>query len=325
MHNVSKSLAAFVFLLGTSACQAQVSEPLHPVSFTGGTGPYPATAATVKTMPQNTLFLPKEMSGKKLPVVLWGNGGCKKNALAYGEFLRDIASYGYLVIAAGEPIEEVPSVVEQARAKLSGEQRTDNHQVGGPDKTSAGQLLQGLDWVTKVSQQAGHALNGQVDIDKIAVMGHSCGGLQAIEVATDPRVDTVVIFNSGVINEPITVKSTGLPKFVQSTALKVGYDMLEKVTVPLAYINGGPADIAYFNALEDFNKIDKNPVVFAENGVGHGGTFRYPNGGAYSNVARYWLDWQLKGSEEARGWFSGKECRLCKDFDWQVQSKNLGQ
>ena len=166
---------------------------------------------------------------------------------------------------------------------------------------------------------------GQVDTDSVAVMGHSCGGLQAIDVATDSRIDTAVIFNSGVINEPLTVKDTGLPKFVQSTALKVGYDMLGKVKIPLAYINGGPADIAYFNALEDYDKVKTNPIIFAENGVGHSGTFRFPDGGAYSSVARYWLDWQLKGSKEASRWFKGDTCGLCEDFDWQIKSKNLGE
>ena len=325
MNIIAKSFAVFVNLACLSVAQAQVSEVIVPRSKVSGTGPFPSMAASVNAMPENTLFLPQKMPDEKLPIILWGNGGCKKNALAYGEFLRELASYGYFIIAAGEPIEEGLLAVEQARAKLLGEQKKDNHQVGGPDQTSAEQLLRGLDWLNTVSKKEGHPLMGQVDTDSVAVMGHSCGGLQAIDVATDSRIDTAVIFNSGVINEPLTVKDTGLPKFVQSTALKVGYDMLGKVKIPLAYINGGPADIAYFNALEDYDKVKTNPIIFAENGVGHSGTFRFPDGGAYSSVARYWLDWQLKSSKEASRWFKGDTCGLCEDFDWQIKSKNLGE
>ena len=65
---------------------------------------------------------------------------------------------------------------------------------------------------------------------------------------------------------------------------------------PIAYINGGPTDIAYKNALDDFSRLSRVPVFFGENGVGHGGTFwSAPNGGDYAKVATAWMSWQLKG------------------------------
>ncbi|MFC3201215.1 dienelactone hydrolase family protein [Alteromonas oceani] len=316
MQNIVNVFALCISLVSIATCQAQSTEQLSAVSLTSGTGKYPATAVSVTEMPQNTLFLPFRLPDDKLPVVLWGNGGCMDNALAYGAFLREIASHGYIVLAAGQPLSEGKTAIEQARAKLAGEQRSGSHQVGEPDKTTATQLLKGLTWLQEVNTQKGHPLQERINTEKVAVMGHSCGGLQAIEVATDSRLDTAIIFNSGVINEPMSV---------QSTALKVRHEMLDKIKIPLAYINGGPSDIAYFNAIDDFEKINHIPVLFAENGVGHGGTFRDPNGGAYARVALFWLNWQLKGEAEQGRWFNGKECLLCEDFDWQVKRKQLGE
>ncbi len=104
-------------------------------------------------------------------------------------------------------------------------------------------------------------------------MGHSCGGLQAIRVSADPRVSTSMIFNSGVLN--------GGPASGRS-GIQVTKDELSKLHAPVAYITGGPTDIAHPNAVDDVSRIDGPPLFFAYNGIGHGGTFRVaPNGGDY--------------------------------------------
>ena len=38
-----------------------------------------------------------------------------------------------------------------------------------------------------------------------------------------------------------------------------------------------------------------------------------------------WLKWQLEGdkSAAAKGYFVGKDCTLCKDSNWKVQSRAL--
>jgi hypothetical protein len=57
--------------------------------------------------------------------------------------------------------------------------------------------------------------------------------------------------------------------------------------------------------------------------VGHGGTFRQANGGAYAQVARAWLDWRLKGDKAAAAWFAGAKCKLCEDPQWKASRKRI--
>jgi len=89
------------------------------------------------------------------------------------------------------------------------------------------------------------------------------------------------------------------------------------------YLIGGPSDIAYPNATDDFARIEKVPVVMANLDVGHGGTYRQPNGGEFGKAAVAWLKWQLKGDQAARKMFVGADCGLCSNAAWKVQVKNV--
>src|SRR5690606_12215193 len=79
----------------------QIGEP-------AGSGLYPAIAETLMNAPGYTVYRPLELPSHPLPVVVWGNGGCRDNGLSASHFLREIASHGYLVIANGSAREERP-------------------------------------------------------------------------------------------------------------------------------------------------------------------------------------------------------------------------
>ena len=99
---------------------------------------------------------------------------------------------------------------------------------------------------------------------------------------------------------------------------------LESIHVPVAYISGDPRDIAFKNAEADFDYLTKIPAFRAyERGVGHGGTYREPNGGEFSGIAVAWLNWQLKGDQRAALMFRGSDCGLCVNPKWVVRTKNL--
>ena len=71
----------------------------------GGTGPYKAVAIGDATLPTHTIFRPKDLKpfggSKKLPIMTWGNGACANTPNEHQNFLSEIASHGYFIIAIG--------------------------------------------------------------------------------------------------------------------------------------------------------------------------------------------------------------------------------
>lgn len=260
----------------------------------GGSGRYPAILRGDPGLVTHAIYRPRDLAAfggsRKLPVVAWGNGACRNSSGEYRNFLTEIASHGYLVVAIG------PAAV----SAISG-----NDLPGSTTKTA--QLWDGVDWLVAEGARQGSEYFGKVDGGKVAVMGHSCGGLQALEASLDPRVTTTVLWNSGVL----PVARPGMPA--------VGKDILGKLRAPVAYFIGGKRDIAYANAMDDFQKIQGVPMFMANRDVGHyPATFREARGGAFAAAGVAWLDWQLKGDAAARAMFVGSECGLCRDPKWTV-------
>ena len=70
-----------------------------------------------------------------------------------------------------------------------------------PPRTQVSDLTDAVNWALAENQRAGSPYFGRIDPAQIAYSGWSCGGLQALQVAKHPRVKTLVIHNSGVLNE----------------------------------------------------------------------------------------------------------------------------
>ena len=174
-------------------------------------------------------------------------------------------------------------------------------------------MIEAIDWATQQTDLDGGDFYGHIDVTRIAVGGHSCGGLQALAVSDDPRIDTTLVLNSGIYNVPGSGRSR----------VDVDKSQLLNLHSPAMYLIGGPADIAYPNAIDDVERINSVPVFYGELPVGHGGTFSEPDGGTWAQVSARWLDWQLKGDADASWDFAGADCRLCSDAAWTVQQKQL--
>ena len=247
----------------------------------------------------HTVYRPTDLTAfpatDTLPVVVWGNGACRMDGLMFQRFLTKIASHGFLVVAVGD------KNFRERQAPVASGSGTGQH------------LIEAIDWAMKENTRAGSPLAGKVDTGSVAMMGQSCGGLMAIEAAHDPRVDTLVIWNSGVFNTPRAAKL--------STATK---ETLATIHSNTAYFNGGVSDIAFENSNDDVTRINQVPLFYGVmKEAGHAATFGHVNGGKFAEVGANWLLWRLKGDAQASAMFAGPDCGLCKDPAWTVQKKRM--
>ena len=296
------ALAAFILCFAVNTGNAQIEKVSENVLVleNGGTGPHSAIITQYESLPGMTVYQPKDLSSftgdKKLPILLWGNGACANTTEEHKNFLNEIASHGYIILGIG--------MFNQIESRDPGAPRVE---------TKSSQLINALDWIIAQAKDSSSPFYGKVATEKVAAMGMSCGGLQAIEISGDPRIKTTVVCNSGVLPEPSPMAM--MPPLTKEDLLKYHN--------PVLYIIGGPTDIAYNNAMDDFAKVKHVPIVMTNFDVGHGGTYRQPHGGAFTGTALAWVDWQLKGDEEAAKNFIGEDCGLCEDDEWTIEVKNF--
>ena len=276
---------------------------------TPGTGRYPALKEMDPSLPNHVVYRPADLSklgSKKLGVIAWGNGGCSADGAGARLHLEEIASHGYLAIAAGTILSGPGAPPKPAEAAPP-----PGPPAIPPPATKASALREAIDWALAENGRTGSPYFHRIDPSWIAVSGWSCGGLQALEIAADPRVRAVVIHNSGIFR----------PGANPIPDISISKSDLRKLHTPIIYILGGPTDIAYANGMDDFQTIDTVPAMVASLDVGHGGTFIQPNGGRAAAVAVSWLDWQLKADPEAAKVFVGADCGICRNPDWTLQRK----
>jgi dienelactone hydrolase len=242
----------------------------------------------VVVRPTNLIAFPKDGA---LPVIVWGNGGCAINSNAFMGFMQTMASHGFLVIGT--------AAIEGAAQR----------------QANVDDLRNAIDWAVKENTREGAPLNGKIAIDAVAAMGSSCGGFLSIEVAADPRVKTIGVFNSGV-----TRVDPKLPPVFPIPDVAA----LAKIHGPVLLVNGHDTDLMMETSKATYDWLEQKPAFYgARHGAGHSATFFHPGGGEFANVAWSWAAWQLKGDQKAGEMFVGRDCGLCQDPNWDVESKGL--
>lgn len=270
---------------------------------TEGSGAYPALMEVVPDFPGFVIYRPKDLtvfgSDRNLGILVWGNGGCTDDGASARLHLAEIASHGFLVVAPGN-ILNGPSASKDAPAAVY-------------MATTKADMERALAWALNENVREGGPFQGRIDTEAVAVAGHSCGGMLAIMVAADPRVRALIVHNSGLF-----------PNHPQRPTLLTDPTMLKALHTPVLYVVGNETDVGFPVAMDDYSRIEHVPVMVASLGTaGHEGTFRQENGGVAATVAVHWLEWQLRGSEEAAKTFIGEDCLLCTDANWTVKRKGF--
>lgn len=265
-----------------------------------GTGPFAPIKREVRGLPNGVVYQPADLAAlgdRKMPLYIYGNGACSDDGASERQHLLEIASHGYLAISLGR-------IHSGKGTKLTAR---DWH--AHRDRTRYEWMGDAIDWAVEQNARRGGPFENRIDTARIALSGYSCGGVQALRYAADPRIGTFVILHAG-------VSARETPRNGQ-TAVKP--DVLDAIRVPTLYILGGPADVAYINGMKDYQRLWPDRGVVLQNYTRHAGTFAEPNGGMTARVVVAWLDWQLRGDPEAAKWYLGGNCRLCDYPGWLIE------
>lgn len=266
----------------------------------GGTGPYKAIMKEDASLQAHTIFVPQDLSvfnqENPLPVLVWGNGACYNSPFEHYLFLNEIASHGYMVVATGYiPKEGEPYDFEMPRSTTE-------------------QQIESIDWAIAQNADKNSPYYNKIDVKNIALAGMSCGGLQTLYNCADKRIKTLMVCNSGLFTDA-SVAMPGMPM--------PSKEKLNEIHTSVMYMLGGKEDIAYGNGMDDFSRINHVPACATNFPVGHGGTYAQPHGGEYGIVAVAWLNWQLKGDQQAAQMFVGDDCQLAQREGWTIEKNAL--
>ena len=290
-----------------------------------GSGPFKAAMTTDASLPEHVIYAPANLDAAgKLPIISWGNGACIHAGNRFRTFLTEIASHGFLVISAGR--------LEDAALEVGPQENPVVRRPGDPPppppiavdpnsararRSTVDHMRQAIDWALQQNMQASSRFRGRLDTSKIAVAGQSCGGGLSTQLAADPRVTTVGMFNSGTRLSPAAGGNATDPAAAKK--------LLDGIHTPILYLTGdAERDIAFAGAQDSFTYLTKVPVFWAwQEKLQHIGTYGAPGGGSLGRIAVAWFAWQLKGDMQAAKMFKGADCALCKDRSWHVSRKKM--
>jgi hypothetical protein len=314
------------------SAQEPAADKIQTVAYTQKgnppTGPNQVVIEHDPGLATHTIYRPANLTAKE-PMLVWGEGGCAKNGLTFPEYLSEIASYGFVIVADGPPVQNAggpggakggpggpggppgagkgkgpggpPAGAAAAKGKAGAP-------AGAANMLNGTALIAGIDWMDKEVKDSKSRFYHKVDTTHVGAMGMSCGGLMSYGASADPRIATVGIWNSGMFD----------PK---------DQKIIDGIHSSVIIITGGETDIAHDNGKSDFEVLPPRVPIFygVYPSVGHGGTYNLDNGGPFGQVAVAWLKWQLQGdtSAKGKGYFVGDKCALCTDSNWQVQSRSL--
>lgn len=198
--------------------------------------------------------------GERYPVIAWSNGICSPPE-TYGTLLRYVASYGFIVVAPNSRL---------------------------PD---ASDLVQGIDLVFALDDEADGPLQGHVDRTRAAVMAHSQGTQPANAAARmDARIKAAILLNG--IHPPTEPE---LPYL----AVAADYDLNQTTAEQMSSTLRAPGAFVYLHDTAGIGVLRGHLAVMLE-----------PE--RVLELSVRFLRLVLQDDPEARPWFVGDDCQLCR-------------
>jgi hypothetical protein len=215
-----------------------------------------------------TIFRPACFKpGEKYPVITWANGTCGEIA-GYAPLLSTVASYGFVIVASN--------------STWTATTPTDKVQ------------LRALDYAKSLNEDPTSLFYQRLDMDKVGAMGHSQGAMATKNADSDPRIKSVIFWNTGNSNNKPFLNVSGERDVVASTPASMASDAAA-ATMPGAW--------TYYHQVLQTGGTSTGHLVLMEQ----------PD--RVVDMAVAWWKWQLNGDTDAKKMFVGDGCGLCGKAD----------
>jgi hypothetical protein len=178
-----------------------------------------------------------------------------------------VASYGYVVIA-------------------SNSSWTNTSPTNGVQKRA-------IDYAEALNADSKSPLYQRLDMEKVGAMGHSQGAAATGVVASDPRVKSLILWNTGASNNKPFLNVSG-DRDIGGTVASVT-SATNNASQPGAWV-------WYHQVLQTGGSATGHLVLMEQ-----------PE--RVLDLAVGWWDYQLKGSATAKAMFVGASCGLCNKAD----------
>ena len=120
------------------------------------------------------------------PLVLFSHGS-KAARIQNIYWCEQVASHGYIVVAPDHTGNSIVTFVDGSPVLAN----TKSMEELAPVRTQDLRFV--IDWMTRANKGADSRFQGKVDLEHIAVAGHSFGGYNSLDMADkDPRVDAII-------------------------------------------------------------------------------------------------------------------------------------
>ena len=238
---------------------------------------------------KHTVYYPEDIqtAEDKLPMVIFCNGTGLKSDY-YLDFIYFLVSRGYI--------------------------------IAGNDAGSTGTGVtthKTLDFMLALNEDSSSVFCNKIDIDRIALIGHSQGGSSTINSASEGKFE-----NSGMIKTIVSINGPQ-PRIAAGIFQRTPYDAT-LVKVPAFFIGSDdfiddniipgvgicPMDTAL---TANMNAVDNDIVVIGQiRGCDHDNALDHGRG-----YIAAWLDYILYGNSFAAGAFEGLDGELFHNYDWR--------
>ena len=252
---------------------------------------------TVDNLPGHNIYRPADMTAreKPLPVITWANGGCVRHDRTWKPLFSRWAEEGFLVITIAQP----PGV--------EGEKATQ----GG--RSTPGDQAAAIDWAVEENNKEGSPYAGLLDVERIVAAGNSCGGITSLALAgQDSRVKSVFVLSGSSVG----------PGAKREDAAAI----MNRVSVPVGFVVGGPEDIASDQADQDYDLLADGLASMVVKRISGDHRTVSTDPAMLSdaaNIAINWIKGTLYGDKTAIKDLTEAACSQCEAGVWTVKTKNL--